>query len=84
MTGRRVHTRPSHRLAPVATAALPLQLFLVPLFFLWTRLHLYNTLIGVIIIYWAIFSPFATSLLRRLYLRVGVRLFTQGLPVMIG
>ena len=47
----------------IFTAALPLQLFLVPLFFLWTRLHLYNTLIGVIIIYWAIFSPFATLLL---------------------
>jgi raffinose/stachyose/melibiose transport system permease protein len=45
-------------------SAIPVQLFLVPLFFLWSRLQLTNTLIGVIIIYWAIFSPFATLLLR--------------------
>jgi raffinose/stachyose/melibiose transport system permease protein len=48
----------------IFTSALPIQLFLVPLFFLWSKLHLYNTLFGVIIIYWAIFSPFATLLLR--------------------
>jgi raffinose/stachyose/melibiose transport system permease protein len=45
-------------------SAVPFQLFLVPLFFLWSRLQLTNTLIGVIIIYWAIYSPFATLLLR--------------------
>ena len=45
-------------------AALPFQLFLVPLFFLWSGLNLTNTLFGLIIIYWAIFSPFATLLLR--------------------
>ena len=45
-------------------SAVPVQLFLVPLFFLWSRLQLTNTLIGIIIIYWAIYSPFATLLLR--------------------
>jgi raffinose/stachyose/melibiose transport system permease protein len=45
-------------------SAVPFQLFLVPLFFLWSRLQLTNTLIGIIIIYWAIYSPFATLLLR--------------------
>ncbi len=45
-------------------SALPFQLFLVPLFFLWSNLQLTNTLVGLIIIYWAIFSPFATLLLR--------------------
>ena len=45
-------------------SALPFQLFLVPLFFLWSSLNLTNTLYGLIIIYWAIFSPFATLLLR--------------------
>jgi raffinose/stachyose/melibiose transport system permease protein len=45
-------------------SALPFQLFLVPLFFLWSSLGLTNTLIGIIIIYWALFSPFATLLLR--------------------
>lgn len=46
------------------TTSLPLQLFLVPLFYLWTSLHLYDTRLGLIIIYWAIFSPFSTLLLR--------------------
>jgi raffinose/stachyose/melibiose transport system permease protein len=45
-------------------SAVPFQLFLVPLFFLWNALQLTNTLFGLIVIYWAIFSPFATLLLR--------------------
>jgi raffinose/stachyose/melibiose transport system permease protein len=45
-------------------SAVPFQLFLVPLFFLWSILHLTNTLFGLIVIYWAIFSPLATLLLR--------------------
>jgi raffinose/stachyose/melibiose transport system permease protein len=47
----------------VATA-LPFQAFLVPLFFLWSKLLLYDSLFGLVVIYWAIFSPFATLLLR--------------------
>ena len=45
-------------------SAVPFQLFLVPLFFLWGTLHLTNTRFGLILIYWAIFSPLATLLLR--------------------
>jgi raffinose/stachyose/melibiose transport system permease protein len=45
-------------------SAVPFQLFLVPLFFLWSILHLTNTRFGLIVIYWAIFSPLATLLLR--------------------
>lgn len=45
-------------------SAVPFQAFLVPLFFLWSSLNLTNTLFGLIVIYWAIFSPFATLLLR--------------------
>jgi raffinose/stachyose/melibiose transport system permease protein len=45
-------------------SAVPFQLFLVPLFFLWSTLQLTNTLFGLIVIYWAIFSPLATLLLR--------------------
>ncbi len=45
-------------------SAVPFQTFLVPLFFLWSALNLTNTLFGLIVIYWAIFSPFATLLLR--------------------
>jgi raffinose/stachyose/melibiose transport system permease protein len=48
----------------LAGSALPIQLFLVPLFFLWTRLGLYDTHIGLIIIYTATLSPFATLLIR--------------------
>jgi raffinose/stachyose/melibiose transport system permease protein len=48
----------------LVTSALPIQLFLVPLFYLWTNLGLYDNLFGLIIIYWAIFSPFATLLIR--------------------
>jgi raffinose/stachyose/melibiose transport system permease protein len=45
-------------------SSLPAQLFLVPLYFIWARLHLVDNLLGVIIIYWAVYSPFATFLLR--------------------
>lgn len=44
--------------------ALPIQLFLVPLFFMWTKVQLYDTHLGLIVIYSAIYSPFATLLLR--------------------
>jgi raffinose/stachyose/melibiose transport system permease protein len=48
----------------LVTASLPIQLFLVPLFYLWTNLGLYDNLFGLVIIYWAIYSPFATLLIR--------------------
>jgi raffinose/stachyose/melibiose transport system permease protein len=48
----------------LVTASLPIQLFLVPLFFIWTNVGLYDNLFGLIIIYWAIYSPFATLLIR--------------------
>ena len=44
--------------------SLPITLFLVPLFFLWNKLGLIDNLLGLIIIYWATSSPFATFLLR--------------------
>lgn len=45
-------------------STLPIQLFLVPLFFLWKTLGLLNTLGGVAIIYTALNSPLAILLLR--------------------
>ena len=51
-------------------SALPVQLFLVPLFFLWTNLGLVDNLFGLIIIFWATDSPFATLLLRSYLLRI--------------
>jgi raffinose/stachyose/melibiose transport system permease protein len=45
-------------------SAVPIQLFLVPLFFLWQRLGLVNSLPGLALIYIAINSPLAVFLLR--------------------
>lgn len=44
--------------------SLPGQLVLVPLFSTWTKLGLYDTRLGLILIYVGLFSPFATMLLR--------------------
>jgi raffinose/stachyose/melibiose transport system permease protein len=45
-------------------SSLPLQLFLVPLFFLWQRLSLTNSLPGLALIYIAVNAPLAIFLLR--------------------
>ena len=42
----------------------PSLLYMVPLFFLWNKLGLMGTRIGLVIIYWALFTPFSTFLLR--------------------
>ena len=44
--------------------SLPVQLFLIPLFFMWSQIGLVNTLPGLIIIYIAVNTPFATLLLQ--------------------
>jgi raffinose/stachyose/melibiose transport system permease protein len=51
-------------------SAMPAQLFLVPLFFMWTDLHLVDNLFGLILIYWATDAPFATLLLRTFLLKI--------------
>jgi raffinose/stachyose/melibiose transport system permease protein len=51
-------------------SALPVQLFVVPLFFLWTQLRLTDSLFGLIVIYWATDAPFATLLLRSFLLKI--------------
>lgn len=48
----------------LVTSSLPTQMFLVPLFYIWSNLGLYDTRFGLILIYCALFSPFATLLLR--------------------
>lgn len=50
--------------------ALPFQLFLVPLFFMWSRLDLQDNLFGLMVIYWALDSPFLTLLLRSFLLKI--------------
>jgi len=44
--------------------SVPALLFMVPLYFMWARFGLINSLPGLIIIYAALYSPFATYLLR--------------------
>lgn len=48
----------------LVTSSLPTQMFLVPLFYIWSNVGLYDTRLGLVVIYWALFSPFATLLLR--------------------
>jgi len=48
----------------LVVSSLPLQLFLVPLFYLWRKLGLVNNLFGLIIIYTATGCAFAIFLLR--------------------
>jgi raffinose/stachyose/melibiose transport system permease protein len=45
-------------------SSLPLQLFLVPLFFMWKTLGLTNSLFGLVIIYIAVNAPLSIFLLR--------------------
>jgi raffinose/stachyose/melibiose transport system permease protein len=54
----------------LVSSSLPTQMFLVPLFYLWTRLGLYDSLFGLIVIYCGLFSPFATLLLRAFLLTI--------------
>ncbi|MBI1279210.1 MAG: ABC transporter permease subunit [Anaerolineaceae bacterium] len=44
--------------------SVPPQLFMIPLFFMWRQVGLVNSHFGLIIIYCALYSPFATFLLR--------------------
>ncbi|WP_430591776.1 carbohydrate ABC transporter permease [Humidisolicoccus flavus] len=48
----------------LVSSSLPIQLFLVPLVSWWSFLGLYNERIGLVIIYMAVYSPFATLLIR--------------------
>ncbi len=51
-------------------STIPVQLFVVPLFGLWRDLHLTDSLFGLMVIYWATDSVFATLLLRSFLLKV--------------
>jgi raffinose/stachyose/melibiose transport system permease protein len=51
-------------------SSLPIQLYLVPLFFAWQRLGLVNNLFGLILIYVATNAPFAVFLLRSYMLQI--------------
>ncbi len=51
-------------------SSLPIQLFLVPLFFLWRTFGLVNNLFGLILIYIALNSPVAVFLLRSYMLQL--------------
>lgn len=50
--------------------SLPIQLYLVPLYFAWNRLGLVNNLLGLVIIYIGTNAPFAVFLLRSYMLQL--------------
>jgi raffinose/stachyose/melibiose transport system permease protein len=54
----------------LVVSALPIWLYMVPLFFLWRTVGLLNSFLGLIIIYTATNSPFAIFLLRSYLLKV--------------
>jgi raffinose/stachyose/melibiose transport system permease protein len=54
----------------LVSTSLPVQLFLVPLFFMWRKLGLVNSLFGLIIIYIATNAPFAIFLLRSYMIQI--------------
>ncbi len=51
-------------------STLPLWLFLVPLFYMWSQLNLRNTLYGLTLLYVAFNAPFATFLLRAFMVQI--------------
>jgi raffinose/stachyose/melibiose transport system permease protein len=54
----------------LVSSSLPIQLFLVPLFFMWRKLGLNNNLFGLIIIYIATNAPFSIFLLRSYMIQI--------------
>lgn len=64
----------------IVSFAIPFQLFLVPLYFTFSHLHLTDNLLGLIIIYSAVNSPFAILLLRSFMLSLP-REFTDAARV---
>lgn len=52
------------------SSSLPIQLFLVPLFFMWRKFGLNNSLFGLIIIYIAVNAPFSIFLLRAYMIQI--------------
>ncbi|WP_010280963.1 carbohydrate ABC transporter permease [Bacillus timonensis] len=50
--------------------SVPVGLFLVPLFFIWKQLNLMDSLLGLILIYSAIFLPFNIFLLRSFFVAI--------------
>ncbi len=51
-------------------STLPIWLFLVPLFYMWSKMGLTNTLYGLTILYVAFNAPFATFLLRAFMVQI--------------
>lgn len=54
----------------LVVTSLPIQLFLIPLFFLWKQLHLTNNLFGIILIYIGYYSAFSIFLLRSFIVKI--------------
>jgi len=58
---------------------IPPQLFIVPLYFMFSKLGLVNSLFGLIIIYIAMWTPFSTLLMRSYFVKVPNELLEAAL-----
>ncbi|MCL6442638.1 MAG: carbohydrate ABC transporter permease [Alicyclobacillus sp.] len=61
------------------TMSIPIGMFLVPLFFLWQKLHLMNSLAGLTIIYCGLFLPFNVFLIRSYFIGIPNEIRESGL-----
>lgn len=58
---------------------IPPQLFIVPLYFIFSRIGLVNSLFGLIIIYIAMWTPFSTLLMRSYFVKIPNELLEAAL-----
>lgn len=59
-------------------SSIPMAMFLVPLFFLWQKLNLIDSLFGIIIIYSGIFMPMSIFLLRSYFIGIPTALLESA------
>ncbi|MFB5188744.1 carbohydrate ABC transporter permease [Alicyclobacillus fastidiosus] len=61
------------------TMMVPSGMFLVPIFFMWQRFHLMNTLVGLVIVYCGIFMAFNVFLIRSYFVNIPMEIRESGL-----
>lgn len=62
----------------ILTMSVPIGMCLVPLFFMWQKLHLMGSLLGMVIIYSGIYLPFNTIFLRTFFIGIPDAILESG------
>lgn len=62
----------------LACTTIPIQLFIIPLFFIFQKLGLANSRIALCFIYTALYTPFSLFLLRAYFVRVGTEIIDSA------